>query len=526
MPRLAPRIVLPLAAFAAGLLLLPAAAQPPLPPGSPLRYVPADAGLFVHADAAALWASPAGEAARKAAPKEIEELAAKAKQLFGVTPDQLKSVTVFWPKAANLGDISRAGVVLTFKAPYDQAAMKAGVAKSVPEGAPLQFVAKDATTAILLVGGLEPAYAAPRPAAETGPLTPYLREAAAGGHAVAAGVTMANLPPEIRGDLPPDVQEFKALFDADAAAAFVSLGKELAVEVRVKSGTAMKAASALKALTLVVSLARGELEKIPAKEPADPATKNMTAILTAVKGGLKDAKFSTTGTETRARVAVAADQPWAGAVAEATDKVKAAAARVQSLNNLKQIALGLHAYHDVTGSLPPAAVVDKAGRPLLSWRVLILPYVEEAQLYRQFKLDEAWDGPTNKKLLDKMPRVYAMPPQIASKAKANETHYQVFVGKGAAFDLLKGPRLTDFNDGTSNTLMVASAATPVPWSKPDDIAFDPAADMTTKLGYFPDVAHAALGDGSVRALSKKLDRKTLAALITRGGGEVINDPDF
>jgi hypothetical protein len=169
--------------------------------------------------------------------------------------------------------------------------------------------------------------------------------------------------------------------------------------------------------------------------------------------------------------------------------------------------------------------VDKAGRPLLSWRVLILPYIEEEQLYRQFKLDEAWDGPTNKKLLDKMPRVYALPPQLGSKAKATETHYQAFVGKGAAFDLLKGPRLQDFLDGTSNTLLVATAATPVPWSKPDDIAFDPAADMTTKLGFFQGVAHAALGDGSVRALSKSIDRKTLSSLITRGGGEVIG-PDF
>ncbi len=525
MPRLAPRIVLPVAAFAAGLLLLPAAAQPPLPPGSPLRYVPADAAVFVHAETAALWASPAGEAARKAAPKEVEELAAKAKQLFGVTPDQLKTVTAFWPKVGNPADTTRAGVVLTFKAPYDQAAFKLGVQKTVPEGAALQFVAKDATTAILLVGGLAPAYAAPRPVAETGPLTPYLREAATGTHVLAAGVTTANLPDEIRGNnLPPDVQDFKPLFQADAAAAFVTLGKELAVELRVKAATAARAAAAEKALGLLVSLSREGLDRIPPRELADPAAKSMTAVLTAVKGGLKDATFSTTGTEARARVAVSADLPVAGAVAEATGKVKDAAARSLSFNNLTQIAIAMHAYHDVTGSLPPAAVVDKAGRPLLSWRVLVLPYVEQEALYRQFKLDEAWDGPNNKKLLDKMPRVYALPPQFATKAKANETHYQAFVGKGAAFDLLKGPRLTEFQDGTSNTLMVATAATPVPWTKPDDIAFDPAADMTAKLGYFPDVAHAARGDGSVTALPKSIGRKTLAALITRSGGEVV--PDF
>lgn len=526
MPRLARRLALPAAALAAGLLLLPAAAQPPLPPGSPLRYVPADAAIFVHADAAALWASPAGETVRKAAPKEVEELTAKAKQLFGVTPDQLKTVTAFWPKVTGPFDMARAGVVLTFKAPYDQAAFRAGVEKVVPEGAPIEFVAKDATTAVLLVGGLEKAYAAPRPAAEAGPLAPYLHEAATGTHVLAGGLTMANLPAEIRGnDLPPDVEPFRPLFHADAAAAFLGMGKEVSLEVRVKATTAAKAGDAEKAMGVLVALAREGLEKIPAKELADPAAKNMLALVTALKGGLKDAKFSTTGTEARARVAVSADLPVAGAVAEATGKIKEAAARAQSFNNLKQIALAMHIYHDTHQSLPPAAVVDKAGRPLLSWRVLILPYIEEEQLYRQFKLDEAWDGPTNKKLLDKMPRVYALPPQLGGKAKATETHYQAFVGKGAAFDLLKGPRLQDFLDGTSNTLLVATAVAPVPWSKPDDIAFDPAADMTTKLGFFQGVAHAALGDGSVRALSKSIDRKTLSSLITRGGGEIIG-PDF
>src|SRR3954466_7730876 len=82
MTRLVPRLAAPAAALAAALLLVPAAAQPPLPPGSPLRYVPADAAIFVHIDAAALWAGPVGDAVRKAAPKEVGEATAKAKDLF------------------------------------------------------------------------------------------------------------------------------------------------------------------------------------------------------------------------------------------------------------------------------------------------------------------------------------------------------------------------------------------------------------------------------------------------------------
>jgi hypothetical protein len=275
---------------------------------------------------------------------------------------------------------------------------------------------------------------------------------------------------------------------------------------------------------VLVSLARQGLDQIPAKELADPALKNTAAVVAALKTGLKDAKFSTTGTETRARVAVPADLPFPAVAAEATVKIRQAASRAQSFNNLKQIALAFHNYHDTHGAFPPAAVVDKTGRPLLSWRVLILPYIEQQPLFQQFKLDEPWDGPANKKLLDKMPPVYRMPNPTA--AKANETHYQAFVGRGAAFDLLRGTKLPEFTDGTSNTLLVATAATPVPWTKPDDIAFDPNADMTQKLGFFPDVAHAAFADGSVRALSRRIDRKTIAALITRGGGEVIDSNDF
>lgn len=522
MTRVPVRFAVPAAALAAGLLLLPAAAQP-LPADSPLRYVPADAAVFVHADAAALWAGPVGESVRKAAAKEVGEVTAKSKALFGVAPEQLKTVTAFWPRVATPLEFANAGVVLTFKAPLDPAAFKAGVEKSLPPGAPVKVVMKDATTAVILVN-LPDRYAAPRPAGEAGPLAAYLREAASGRHVVAAAANLANLPAELRGDdLPPDVAPFKPLLRADAAAAFLAVGKDIAVDVRVKSATPVKAGEAEKALGLIVSLAREGLDRIPAKDAADPAVKNTMAVVAALKTGFKDATFSTTGTETKARVAVPADLPLAAAAAEAVVKVRAAAARTQSFNNIKQISLALHNYNDAHGAIPPAAVVDKTGRPLLSWRVLILPYIEQEALYRKFKMDEPWDGPTNKLLLDKMPRVFADPQ--APESKATETHYQALVGKGAAFDLIRGAKFQDFTDGLSNTVWVATAAAAVPWTKPDDIAFDPQADMTRKLRFHGGVCPVGFADGSVRALSRSISPKTLAAAITRAGGEVFGD-DF
>lgn len=517
------RLAVPLAAVAA-FLLAPADAQPPLPAGSPLRYVPADAAMFVHADAAAVWGGPLGAALRAAEPKFAADTTTEAKKVFGIGPEQVRTVTAFWPKVRGDADLRAVGVVVVTKAPADAAALVAAIDKAkAGDPVPVRAVAKDGTTVVVLVD-LPDRFAAPRPDAEPGPLTPYLREAAAG-HAVSAGATFASLPDEIRGDdLPGEVRAFQPIFRADAIGAFVDQGKEYALEVRVKAATAVKAGEAEKALGLLVALAGQGLDGIPAKELADPAVKNLAAIMTAAKGALKRATFATTGTEARARVAVPADLPVAAAAGELVAKVRAAAARTQSFNNLKQIALALHSYHDTYGALPPAAVVDKTGRPLLSWRVLILPYVEQQALFQRFKLDEPWDGPNNKKLLDPMPKVFAMP--APSAAKATETHYQAFVGKGAAFDLLKGPKLFEFADGTSNTVMVGTAATAVPWTKPDDMAFDPAGDMTKVLGFFPDTAQVAFGDGSVRAMRKTITKQTLHALITRNGGEVIPFDDF
>src|SRR5262249_32600764 len=98
--------------------------------------------------------------------------------------------------------------------------------------------------------------------------------------------------------------------------------------------------------------------------------------------------------------------------------------------------------------MPPAVVYGKYGRPLLSWRVLILPYVEQGDLYSQFKLDEAWDSPNNLPLLEKMPAVYALPGSKSRVISPHHTICHVFVGRTTAFEDPLGMRLTDVPDGT------------------------------------------------------------------------------
>ena len=197
---------------------------------------------------------------------------------------------------------------------------------------------------------------------------------------------------------------------------------------------------------------------------------------------------------------------------DATDVTK-------SQNNLKLIGLGFHAFHDVVEAMP-VDVVDKTGKPLLSWRVAILPYIEEEALFKQFKFDEPWDSEHNKKLVAKMPKVYA---PVRVKARPGETFYQVFTGKEALF----GPgRLllrmaASVPDGLSNTALVVEAGEPVVWTKPQDLPFDAKAPLPKLGGMFDGECNVLLGDGSILRLRKDRDEKAMKLLVMPNDGQPV-----
>ena len=199
-------------------------------------------------------------------------------------------------------------------------------------------------------------------------------------------------------------------------------------------------------------------------------------------------------------------------------QVRMASGRTQGINNLKQTALALHAYHDEHKKFPSAAICDKHGKPLLSWRVAILPYIEQEPLFKQFKLDEPWDSAHNIKLLQSMPETYIMP--TAASLKPGETYFRVLVGGGAGFEMSQALQLSDIKDGTSNTIMVVEAADSVPWTKPDELNYDPIGPLprfgcSSGRQYF----FAAFFDGSIQSLPQTVSEKTLRALITRAAGD-------
>jgi RNA polymerase sigma factor (sigma-70 family) len=179
------------------------------------------------------------------------------------------------------------------------------------------------------------------------------------------------------------------------------------------------------------------------------------------------------------------------------------------------IVAAMRNYHDDKGSLPPAVLTnigkDKA---LLSWRVALLPYLDEEALYKEFRLDEPWDSEHNKKLLDKMPSIYG--------DEGNETAYQVFVGPDAAFDDFLGskPRkLSDITDGESRTILLAVGARRVPWTKPADLRYLSDKPLPKLGGQFKEGFHVAVADGSVFFVPSKFNEKALRAFITIAGGE-------
>jgi hypothetical protein len=212
-----------------------------------------------------------------------------------------------------------------------------------------------------------------------------------------------------------------------------------------------------------------------------------------------------------------------GALLPAIQKIREAAARMQSNNNLKQIGLAIHAYHDVWGSFPTDRL-DKNGKPILSWRVEILPFIEQENLYKQFKLDEPWDSAHNKVPSQTLVKTF-MAPNATPPAKYEwgYTSYRGISGPGTAFEAGKKLKFVDFTDGTSNTIVVIETDEWVPWAKPGDFALDPDKPLPKIVPVGQANAFLALfADGSVRAISTSIAAKALRAAFTRNGGEIFD----
>ncbi len=200
------------------------------------------------------------------------------------------------------------------------------------------------------------------------------------------------------------------------------------------------------------------------------------------------------------------------------------AQRSQATNNLKQIGLAMHNFHD-THKRFASGVKDEDGKPLLSWRVQLLPFIEQAPLFKKFRMDEPWDSPHNKALIQHLPPTFAAP---GSKPGAGKTNYVGLQHEKSIFSDREKMAFRDILDGTSNTIMVVEADDDhaVIWTKPDDLEFDekkPHAGLgkLRKGGFL-----AGMCDGAVHFIPSTITVETLVKLVFRADGQAIDFDEF
>jgi hypothetical protein len=356
-----------------------------------------------------------------------------------------------------------------------------------------------------------------------GGLAPVLALAAKK-HALVAGINPSALPP-LPEELPAEAEVFKPLVKAKLATLIVDLDEKATGKMRVNFANAEEAGAGLKAVRAAQKLGLGLLDQGIEELSKDNAMKDAVGLIKSAQKSLKTATIEREGSTVVGHLDVEMNLSTLGAqLFEATQKVRDAAARLRSQNNLRQIAIAMHNYESVNGGLPAQAVYDKDGKALLSWRVMILPYIEQNELYKEFKLDEAWDSPHNKKLLAKMPNTYQAP--TGKPQHLHGTFYQGFAGKGAFFEGKKGIRFADITDGTSNTIMIVEAGNDVPWTKPEDLPFVPDKPLPKRANmYLTPGFNAVFCDGAARFISDKVKDSSLQKIITRNGGEVLDAED-
>ena len=553
-----------LAAAVAVLLALPpaapVAARPadPLPPD--LALVPADAVGFVSVRVPVVWKHDILKGLRETVAAAGPKAVAAFEKQFYPSLATVDRVTVVGRRPWVDRPPSIVGII-TFTEPVDREKFRKLYAADAAEEKtggksiytdPANDIALAFPDDKLVVVG-DPAGVAAvvaGPAKADGPLAPAVK-LAAGGRAVVAAFN-ARAVPDLPRDFPGLPADVKPLLAADQVVLTIDLATpDPVVEARAVYADEDAATAAAAGLKAAAGLARGALATArkqfedtlsdgagrgprPLHEAGDAA-----AALAGIGGMnqldalLDNLPVKRTGP---ALVATVTTPPGVtrilgyysatlGMLLPAVKNVREAAARVTGQNNLKQIGLAMHNYESAYGRFPAAAICDKDGKPLLSWRVAILPYIEQNSLYQEFKLDEPWDSEHNKKLIPKMPKLYVCPRAPVGEGK---TVYKVFVGKGAMFETEKSGPITSITDGTSNTIMAIEGGEAVTWTKPDDIPFDPAKplpDLSLPTGIKR--VSVVLGDGSVRVLDlNKVKEAVIKLLIQKDDGQVIPPEAF
>lgn len=318
-----------------------------------------------------------------------------------------------------------------------------------------------------------------------------------------------------------------------ASAMFLSpVLPELMTTLQLNDTTDINTVSSIAMSTRIVSLS-ASIPPQQAKLKVEMASEETASALAEITNAAMKKSQQTRSLQVKVDAKVAElDLPNKEAVDSAMDGLmtllspaRASAKQMQRMNSLKQIGLAMHNYYAAYRSLPPQALASKDGKKLLSWRVLILPFLDQNELYQKFKLNEPWDSEHNLKLVDQIPFVYSG--EIPSDAKSDgKTRMQTPLRSDSVFGRVgKATSFRDITDGTSNTLMVVEVpqSKAVIWTKPDDITAEGEVNASLFTADGEDGFLVGLCDGSVRKIASTVAAKTLTALLTMNGGEIIDE---
>jgi Protein of unknown function (DUF1559) len=533
-----------IAAFfaAVGLVLLPARAR--AAEQLDLSYISNDAIAAVVLHPRRVLTSPELELL------PIEVVVSAGQQYLGIDPTEIEQAIGFVGMAGMAGGEPGLGAILRFAKPYDQQAVMtrlgqqteeathggkkyrrsrqpAGFSIFMPDDRTLILATEPQMKKMLTAGKLDT------------PVAKLLRNADTS-KAVVAVLDFATLRPLVMlglQNLPPLPDPFDQFLRVPELVKWLEVSLDIKGEVSlgIKVGANDAAAAAeLKELAergKVIALQFIQAQLGEAMGDADDPTQQalaqyMRRITTKLVDGIEVKVV-----DDQVHVAVLKGAPFmatSGAMVAlllpAVQSAREAARRAQSTNNMKQIGLAMHNYADANKRFPARAIFDKDGKALLSWRVTILPYLEgQGQaLYNEFHLDEPWDSDHNRKLIDRMPAVFANPNLPA----AGKTEYLGLVGEGTFFGAKEGLRMQQITDGTSNTIMAveADADRAVEWTKPQDLDFDDERPLAGLGGLRPGGFSALFCDGSVRFIANGTDAGVFNALVTYAGREVVQAP--
>jgi hypothetical protein len=521
-----------------------------------LEGVQADGFAIISVNVAQLWGAEALKPLRDALLKTEQPMMESLEKASGLKIGEIERITLYWPAVTGKERSMEPFVFFVARKPLDRAkvikTLSAKTAEELAKGPNGQaweglsgknIVFRDGGAVIFVddrtsiatpeirddvprIGAFMKVLDGTTPRVTAGSLAEAL--AAVGEHAVVAGIDLGPLRKNLEGgkDFPDEAKPFLTMAKAERGFVSFDVGSALKASGKLTFSDADTAKKAEPDAKKIVEFAIAEIGKLRKAKDRDAETDAIVLpLLDFAKAAFEKPDLKLDGKalsatlsgeiDTTLKTVMTAFPAWAAAQSE----------RMKTANNLKQIGLAMHGYHDAVGHFPQD-ITDKDGKAILSWRVELLPYLEQDNLYKKIDRTKPWDDGANKGILEMMPDVLKVYGRDAKEK--GFTYFQCFTSpkelQTAAPFLVPGSKrkLTEITDGTAHTLMVVDGEAAVNWLKPGDLPYDP--QKLPKFGNPKTAKLAALFcDGSVGWLNlKKLDDKTLHGLITINGGEVLD----